>query len=76
MENLFSPDHSTCLNCKKPITWDDWSYIHDDTGFADCGIALDLRPLDGRVSSVEEIHQFKRFEGAVAHPIERILGYV
>jgi hypothetical protein len=33
-----TPDHSTCLNCRQPITFDDWCYIHDDSGMADCGL--------------------------------------
>lgn len=34
------PDHSTCRHCAEPITWDDYSYVHDATGFADCQIAF------------------------------------
>lgn len=32
------PDRSTCRHCGKSITWDDWSYTHDHSGFADCGV--------------------------------------
>jgi hypothetical protein len=35
-----SPDHSTCRNCTKPITWSEYSYVHDDNGFADCGVKI------------------------------------
>lgn len=35
-----SPDHSTCRNCGTPVTWDDWCYVHDANGFADCGLVV------------------------------------
>jgi hypothetical protein len=34
------PDRSTCLNCQQPISWDDWCYIHDESGMADCGLKV------------------------------------
>lgn len=76
MKDLFYPDHSVCITCHKPISWDDYGYTHDDTGFADCGIALDLDPLVHGVSLVKEIHQFSRYEGATARPNTRLMGYL
>lgn len=38
MSNETLPDHSTCVHCGVGITWDEWSYVHDDSHFADCGI--------------------------------------
>lgn len=76
MDSLFFPDHSTCITCKKPITWNEWSYTHDDTGFADCGITLDTTPLGTHISAVHETHQWDRYAGSLASPIERILGYL
>ncbi len=35
-----SPDHSTCYHCKTAITWDEYTYVHDNTGFADCGVRI------------------------------------
>jgi hypothetical protein len=35
-----SPDFSTCRNCGKAIGWDDYSYTHMDTGFAECGLTI------------------------------------
>jgi len=37
-QDVECPDHTTCLNCGKPISWDDYSYIHDASGMADCGL--------------------------------------
>lgn len=36
------PDHSTCRhkNCGRPISWDEYCYTHDDSGFADCRMTL------------------------------------
>jgi hypothetical protein len=36
-----TPDHVPCRNCGKPISWDDWCWIHDDSNFADCYITVD-----------------------------------
>ena len=30
------PDHSTCRNCKKPISWGEHCYAHDDSGMMEC----------------------------------------
>lgn len=35
-----SPDHSYCRFCEEPITFQEVSYTHDSTGFADCGVRI------------------------------------
>lgn len=35
-----NPDHTTCRNCGQPITWSEYSYVHDSNGFSDCGIVI------------------------------------
>lgn len=50
--NEFSPDHSECFHCHKPITWNEYTYVHDDTGFADCGIVINGECAQGRINGV------------------------
>lgn len=34
------PDHSICMYCGLPISWDEYTYTHDDVGWADCGVIM------------------------------------
>lgn len=36
-----SPDHALCEHCGMSISWDDVSYTHDHTGFADCDVVIE-----------------------------------
>ena len=68
------PDHSTCRNCGTAISWDEYSYTHDDTGFADCGIMFTggtLKPYkDGLNLLVNPEITLTRHDGAYAEPRE------
>lgn len=35
-----TPDHVPCRHCGVPISWDEYCWTHDDTGFADCGLTI------------------------------------
>jgi hypothetical protein len=35
-----TPDHVPCRHCGLPISWDEICWIHDNTGFADCGLTM------------------------------------
>lgn len=65
------PDHSTCRHCGIAISWDEYSYTHDDTGFADCGIVFSggQRTSGGSFLLNPEI-TMTRTDGARAEPIE------
>lgn len=47
--DALSPDNSLCEHCKEPITWDEVCYVHDNTGFADCGLVISggTKSMDG-----------------------------
>lgn len=34
------PDRTQCRNCGRWIYWDDYSYTHADSGFAECAVML------------------------------------
>lgn len=38
------PDHSKCRHCLFRISWDDYTYTHDASGFADCIIVGPPKP--------------------------------
>lgn len=66
-----SPDHSTCVNCGEPITWDDVCYVHDGTGFADCGLIIEGgAALGDRLTLDPEIKVDAAFDGMCAKPVE------
>lgn len=35
-----TPNHTPCRHCGVPISWDEYCWTHDNTGFADCGIII------------------------------------
>ena len=35
-----TPDHVPCQHCGLPISWDEICWVHDNTGFADCGLVI------------------------------------
>jgi len=35
-----TPDHVPCRHCGEPISWDEITWVHDNTGFADCGLVI------------------------------------
>ncbi len=47
------PDHTTCLHCGEPITWDEVCYTHDSSGFADCHLLVVPGKGAGRASWVQ-----------------------
>jgi hypothetical protein len=45
------PDRTSCRHCGQIIVWDDYSYTHSATGFADCGIHVTGGlPIEGSLS--------------------------
>ena len=38
--NKPTPNHVPCRHCGVPISWDEYCWTHDDTGFADCGTVI------------------------------------
>lgn len=70
-EHLRSPDHSTCSSCGEPISWDEICYVHDDTGFADCGIKFGKAEYETERFVINpEIQQKEEFRGKFARPVE------
>lgn len=39
-DRVLTPDHVPCRHCGRPISWDEYCWTHDDSGFADCGITI------------------------------------
>jgi hypothetical protein len=39
-EAELTPDHVPCRHCHKPISWDEVTWVHDLTGFADCHLQV------------------------------------
>lgn len=35
-----TPDHVPCRHCKEPISWDEYCWTHDSSGFATCGTVI------------------------------------
>lgn len=35
-----TPNHTPCRHCGVPISWDEYCWTHDNTGFADCGLLI------------------------------------
>jgi len=64
------PDHSSCRNCAAAISWDEYSYTHDDTGFVDCGVVFSggTRMPSGLLVNPEITAT--RTDGARAEPVE------
>ena len=69
-----SPDHSVCRHCMQTITWDEICYIHDATGFADCGLTItggaSVAMNDVEISINPDIAVDESYGGACAEPVE------
>lgn len=65
-----TPDHVPCRHCGRPISWDEICWVHDSTGFADCGLLIGGGiNLGGGLSIDPEITVDPDYEGARAEPV-------
>lgn len=58
------PDIATCKHCGERILWDDYGYVHERSGFADCGLVIVRTglPLPPPFDKVPDLHD-ARLEG-------------
>lgn len=60
-----------CRNCGIAISWDEYSYTHDDTGFVDCGIVFSGgQRMSGGNFLLNPEMTVTRADGARAEPVE------
>ena len=64
-----TPDHVPCRHCGASISWDEVCWVHDDTGFATCGVVMSGGITDGYVTYNPNIEVVGPHKGRHAEPI-------
>lgn len=67
-----------CKHCGAPITFDDWCHVHDDTGFADCGLKIEggtLMPAGDLTLRINPTITKTSMKTTYAEPMEEQHGF-